>query len=79
MPEQTVLKVPTALFAWTIGTGLLATVATFILTRRAEKGNWQGVPVSAVVAGVIAASVVNLGIAYVLKGVPMGEKSEVIV
>ena len=68
MVEQSWLKTPTALTVWTLGTGLLGGLATYILTKRVEKEGWTKLPVDAVVGGVIAASLLNIIIAASIKG-----------
>ena len=57
-----------ALVIWTFSTGFLGGVATYVLTKRAEKAGWTQVPAGAIIGGAIAASLVNLLAAGMIKG-----------
>lgn len=65
---QTYLKTPTALTFWTLGSGVLGGVATMIVTKRAEKGNWSKVKAAYIIGGVVLASLLNIIIALKIKG-----------
>ena len=66
--EESWIKAPSALTFWTLGTGVLGGIASIVLTKRAEREGWTKFRTSAIVAGVIIASALNLVIASKIKG-----------
>jgi len=59
---------PSALTAWTLGTGMVGGLASVILSRRAEKAGWSRFKTGYVIAGIIAASALNIYLASKIMG-----------
>lgn len=62
------LGTPTALALWTIGTGMLGGVASFVLSRRAEKEGWSKFKTGYIIAGVLIVSAGNILLATQIRG-----------
>jgi hypothetical protein len=62
------LPTPSALVIWTLGTGFLGGLASMILARRAEKAGWDKFKTGYMLAGIVAASALNLYLASRMQG-----------
>ncbi|MCD6362135.1 MAG: hypothetical protein J7M38_14855 [Armatimonadetes bacterium] len=62
------IETPSALTLWTLGTGFLGGVASWMLSKRAEKERWSKFKTGYVIAGIVAASALNIWIASKIEG-----------
>jgi len=67
-PTTSWLGAPTALALWTIGTGMLGGVASFVLSRRAEKEGWSKFKTGYIILGIVLVSAGNIWLATQIKG-----------